>query len=135
MLFLKSYSALLIYISQLILQVINVSKFSIRQARLKIAEQETKAAATTIAQPTSSSTCASHGLPPHRFSKRLACFVVTSLTFNQGFDEKWVEGGNANHMQWPICQCLPRRPATLDGWGTSAVSAESSSTSRSAPLL
>ena len=83
------------------------------QARWEIAEPETKAVATTNAQPTNSRP--SHGLPPPRFPKRLACIDGNSLIFDQGFDERSVEDGIAIHMQSTNFQCLQRRPASLDG--------------------
>ena len=90
---------------------------SISQARLEIAEHETKGATTPIAEPASSPTCASLGLPPPDFPKRLACIELNSLSVDMGFDDKWVEGGIANNLMCSICQCLPRRAATFDPCG------------------
>ena len=58
------------------------------QARLELAEPDSKCATTTTPKPTSSSTCASLGLTPPRFPKRLAGIEVNSLSFDHGFDEK-----------------------------------------------
>ena len=87
------------------------------QARLEIDEPEAKGATTPNAPPTRNSTCGSLGLRPPRFPKRLACIEVNTPTFQQGFDEKWVDGGIANHRMRTIWRYLPRRPATLDAWG------------------
>ena len=85
------------------------------QAQLVIDENEPNHGRTTLA--TSSSSGRSLGLPPPRFPKRLACIEVNTNTFEQGFEEEWVEGGIAGHVMCTICRCLPRRPATLDGCG------------------
>ena len=92
-----------------------MSTSSSSQAPLVIDENEPKHGATILA--TTSGATSAQCLPPPRFPKRLACVEVNTMTFEQGFDEQWVEGGIANHVQCAICQCLPRRPATLDGCG------------------
>ena len=83
-----------------------MSTSSSSQAPLVIDDNEPKHAPTN-----------SQGLPPPRFPKRLASDEVNTMTFEQGFDDQWVHGGIANHVQCAICQCRPRRPATLDGCG------------------
>ena len=84
---------------------------------LVLVDGDTKGAPTSTAPTMCGSPCASEGLPPHRFPNRLACIELNTPTFEQGFDEKLVEGGLANHLICRICSFLPRAPATLDACG------------------
>ena len=55
---------------------------------------------------------------PFPFPKRILHQEVNSLSFEGGFDDRWVVGG-LNESVWicGICQGLPRRPTILDGCG------------------
>ena len=69
-----------------------MSHSSSSQAPLVIDDNEPKHAPSTLATTSASN---SQVLPPPRFRNRIACVEVNTLTFEQGFEEQWVEGGSS----------------------------------------